>query len=79
MEEILEAKIESCPEFKQALVNSVGKRLVEAVTSDIFWSSGLSPRDAESTKPQFYPGQNHIGSLIEYIRMNMRLEKRNQL
>ena len=76
MEEILEAKIESCPEFKQALINSVGKRLVEAVKSDIFWSSGLSPRDAESTKPQFYPGQNHLGSLLEHIRTNMLLEKK---
>jgi len=76
MEEILEAKIESCPEFKQALVNSVGKRLVVAVKSDIFWSSGLNPRDAESTKPQFYPGQNHLGSLLEHIRTNMLLGKK---
>ena len=54
----------------------MGKRLVEAVKSDIFWSSGLSPRDAESTKPQFYPGQNHLGSLLEHIRTNMLLEKK---
>ena len=39
MEEILEAKINSCAEFRQSLINSLGKRLVEAIKSDIFWSS----------------------------------------
>ena len=39
MEEILGAKVNSCSEFRQALTNSLGKRLVEAVKSDIFWSS----------------------------------------
>ena len=74
MKEILEAKLDSCPEFRMALINSVGKRLVEAVKSDIFWSSGLSPREAETTKPDFYPGQNHMGYLLEQIRTDLLLE-----
>ena len=77
MEEILEAKLDSCPEFNRALINSTGKRLVEAVRSDIFWSSGLNPREAETTKPQYYPGQNHLGYLLEHIRSNMLLDKTN--
>ena len=79
MEEILEAKVDSCPEFRQALVNRMGKRLVEAVKSDIFWSSGLNPRDSETTKPQYYPGQNHLGYLLEHIRSNMLMEKKSSI
>ena len=36
MEEILDSKAKTCPEFRQALVKSVGKRLVEVVKFDIF-------------------------------------------
>ena len=31
-----DSKAKTCLEFRQALINSVGKRLVEAVKSDIF-------------------------------------------
>ena len=73
MEEILEAKSNSCSEFKQALKNSLGKHLVEAVKSDIFWSSGLNPQEALSTKPHYYPGQNRLGYLLERVRSNLLL------
>ena len=36
MEEILDSTAKSYPEFRQALINSAGMRLVEAVKSDIF-------------------------------------------
>ena len=55
MEEILEAKTINCPEFKKALINSLGKHLVEAVKLDIFWSCGLNPRDAKTTKSSYHP------------------------
>ena len=35
MEEILEAKTNSCSEFRQTLINRLGKRLVEVIKSDI--------------------------------------------
>ena len=73
MEEILEAKVISCSEFKQTLTNSLGKHLVEAVKSDIFWSSGLNPQEAFSTKPHYYPGQNRLGYLLEGVRSNLLL------
>ena len=53
MEEILEAKINSCTEFGQTLINSLGKRLVEAIKSDIFWGSGLNPSNLSTTKAHF--------------------------
>ena len=71
MEQILEAKVTSCPEFKQSLINSLGKRLVEAVKSDIFWSSGLTPGEATTTKPSYYPGLNRLGFILERIRSKL--------
>ena len=71
MEEILKAKVNSCSEFKQSLTNSHDKRLVEAVKSDIFWSSGLNPQEAYATKPHYYHGQNRLGYLLERVRSNL--------
>ena len=77
MEEILEAKINSCPEFRQSLINSLGIRLVEAIKSDIFWSSGLNPSDLSTTKAHFYPGQNRLGHMLERVRGNLLLWNKN--
>ena len=41
---------------------------------DIFWSSGLPPRVAESTKPAFYPGTNQLGHLLESVRFELMKE-----
>ena len=43
MREILHAKADFCEEFKSALLDTAGRRLVEAVTGDDFCSSGLPP------------------------------------
>ena len=43
MREILHDKADFCEEFKSALLDTAGRRLVEAVTGDDFWSSGLPP------------------------------------
>ena len=40
-------------------------RLVEIY---LFWSSGLSPYLAASTKLQFFPGSNQLGAVLEDIR-----------
>ena len=67
MEEILIAKGQQCDEFNSALVNSKDKRLVEA-TRDEFWASGLSPYHAATTKPEYYPGSNKLGLVLEKVR-----------
>ena len=66
MKEILVAKTKSCPEFRQSLLESIDMHLVEAVTIEIFWSCGLNPGDAASTRPPYYPGQNQLGRLLEH-------------
>ena len=74
MKEILHAKADSCPKFKDTLLNSAGKRLIEAVRGDIFWSSGLSPLFAASTKPQYFPGSNQLGYVLESVRQDLMKE-----
>ena len=48
----------------------VGKQLVEC-TQDLYWASGLPPRFTESTKPNFYPGKNHLGHVLESVRKDL--------
>ena len=71
MYEILMAKLNSCPEFSRSLIKTGQSRLVEAVKADRFWSCGLNPRDATLTKPEYYPGINHLGRMLEFIRTNL--------
>ena len=74
MREILHAKADSCEEFKSVLLDSSGKRLVEAVTGDTFWSSGLPPYLAASTNPQSFPGSNQLGVVLDSIRAYLMKE-----
>ena len=74
MKDILHAKAHYCAKFKEELMNSGKNRLVEAVMGDIFWSSGLPPRVADSTKPAFYPGTNQLGHLLESVRFDLMKE-----
>ena len=38
---------------------------------DIFWSSGLPPR---VTKPEYYPGANQLGNVLESVRSDLMKE-----
>ena len=71
MKDILHAKADCSPVFKKSLLESTGKRLVEAVRGDIFWSSGLSPFFAATTKQEYYPGGNKLGSILESVRLDL--------
>ena len=44
---------------------------IEAVKSDRHWSCGLNPKDATTTKPKFYPGENRLGLLLEQSRSTL--------
>ena len=69
-------KITSCDEFKNSLINSGNKRLVEAVKSDRYWSCGINPKEASTTKSKYYPGENRFGLLLEHVRSTL-IEKLN--
>ena len=68
MRDILAAKATSCELFRTTLLKSGNQRLVEAGESDLYWSSGLNPYLAATTKHQYYPGSNNLGILLEEIR-----------
>ena len=74
MRHILRAKADYCEKFKSVLLGTAGNRLVEAVTGDDFWSSGLPPYLAASTKPQHFPGSNMLGAVLESIRQDLMKE-----
>ena len=77
MKEILMSKAESCKEFRDALIESRDKKLVETVKSDRFWSCGLTPLKAQTTKPPYYPGENHLGRLLELVRDHLINQTKN--
>jgi len=74
MRAILHAKADCCAQFKQALLDSGDRRIVEAVRGDTYWSSGLTPIFAASTKPEYYPGSNQLGSILESVRIDLMKE-----
>ena len=74
MRAILHAKADCCGQFKQTLLDSGDRRIVKAVRGDTYWSSGLVPMFAATTKPEYYPGSNQLGSILESVRMDLMKE-----
>ena len=72
MKEILHAKPECCSLFQSALINSMGKYIVE-LTQDLFWASELPPRYSSSTN--YYPGHNKLGHTLESVRSELIKEE----
>ena len=71
MKETLHIKADYCAHFKQSLLDSLNCRIVEAVQGDLYWSSGLSPYLASTTKSKFYPGMNELGGVLEAVRLDL--------
>ena len=63
MNNLLEAKAEQCPEFRQCLLENATKILAEANRSK-FWATGMSTYLTEHTDPDFWPGRNQLGALL---------------
>ena len=70
MKQILHAKADYCPLFRSTLIESTGKILVES-TQDLFWASGLPPVFSDTTKPEYYPGRNHLGQVLNSVRKDL--------
>ena len=73
MKGILHAKADYCKQFKNALIDSGEKPLVEC-PSDLFWASGLYPCDTCTTHPSFYPGINNLGRVLSQVRSELITE-----
>lgn len=70
MKQLLHAKADYCKQFRNTLIMTAGKSIVES-TSDVFWSSGLPPQDSITTLPDYYPGQNFLGKILERVRSEL--------
>ena len=77
MKIILHAKADCYEPFRVTLLKSVGRRLVES-TKDVFWACGLTPHDTTTTIPEYYPGHNKLGAILEQVRSEL-VEEENQM
>ena len=63
MTSLINEKVKSHLEFRNALIESKGYTLAEA-TSHPFWTSGLGPEMTLCTPPERYPGLNMLGKIL---------------
>lgn len=74
MKQILTAKLECVPEYKQLLLNSKGT-VVNAAPNERFWSCGLSKADVFCKKATEWLGQNVLGKLHMALRTELHSER----
>ncbi len=78
MRDVLEAKYDQVPEFRKALLESKGKKLVETVRNQVYWGSGLDSQDTLHTKPEWWMGKNRLGELLMELREEKLVEERKE-
>ena len=74
MRDVLHAKADSNQLFKTSLLVNAGYTIIESVRGDIFWSSGLIPSLGVSTKSEYFPGTNQLGSVMKLVRYELMKE-----
>ena len=67
IKDLLKAKAEQVPEFKEVLTASEGRYLLEA-TYDRFWGVGVSKEQAAASPLADLPGRNVLGWLLMQLR-----------
>ena len=67
MYKVLKIKADQCSPFLDALIDSGTGQIFEA-TNDCYWGIGLDMKFASNTHPNYYPGSNVLGNLLEKIR-----------
>lgn len=72
MREILEAKLQQCAKFKDALANVKKTDILVESTWDSYWGSGLNLTGTSHTVMQHWPGQNRLGRLLAGIASQLQ-------
>ena len=67
MSDLLKIKLESCPDFKEAIIQT-GDGVLAETTGDLFWVSGLSHDLTLCMRPRNYPGHNGLGKFLMELR-----------
>ena len=78
MYRILVAKAHGCDKFRQALISSGNKILVEG-SMDAFWGIGMPGFHAKNTHPEYLCGNNHLGKILMDIRNSLQNDLVNEL
>jgi ribA/ribD-fused uncharacterized protein len=68
MVEALRYKVRVCPEFREALRATQGKRLVEGSPSDRIWGVGIAKDDPAILDEANWRGQNLLGRALMQVR-----------
>ena len=50
---------------------STDEKILAEATFDTFWGCGLTPENAASTHPDYWPGKNWLGSLLMKLRSDL--------
>lgn len=77
MRRLIRAKAECCPQYRRKLMSCKGL-IVEAVTSDLFWSAGMNENTLRKVKQENWPGQNMMGKLHMELRDSMLHDVKEQ-
>ena len=67
MKECIMLKLEQCSAFREELLNTGSKVLVEC-TRDRFWGAGLTREETLKSSPENWPGSNTMGKILTKIR-----------
>ena len=78
MERILQGKLKSSKAFRDELLATGNKILIEAF-HDVWWGSGMYFKMSTTTKPEYHPGQSWLGEILIKIRSVIQSEIGNEL
>ena len=70
MTQLVRSKFNQNDAHRRVLLSTDDKILAEA-TFDTFWGCGLTPDNAASTHPDYWPGKNWLGSLLMKLRSDL--------
>jgi hypothetical protein len=77
MSEIIEAKSNQVPEFRDALFNSKKTSVFVETTYDDFWASGLGKDATITTSRSVWPGSNKLGDILARVAARIRRPPRS--
>ena len=74
MLEIVREKASQVEEFKTSLLET-NANYAEG-TLDRFWGCGLLPEQVQSTKPEYWPGENVMGQIVQNVADELKMKNR---
>ena len=73
MEKVINAKANCSKDFRESLLATGEKRLIEA-RADLWWGSGMPYNLTTTTKPAFHPGKSWLGEIMMKLRSQLRTQ-----